>query len=110
VGIPFPTILPSPGTHPGGPATHMYQGERRWVHPCIPDELDPYAPSAPHQNRDSGVSSDKPNPNSPVIIASSQSREDLASSPAPRAAPSHIEARKIRSCGRTVRGPRNRFR
>lgn len=65
-----------------------YQGEKRRVHLCILDELDPYAPSAPHQHRDSGVSRDKSNLNSPIIMSSSQSREDLISSPAP--APSSL--------------------
>ena len=52
-----------------------YQGEKRRVHLCILDELDPYVPSAPYRNRDSGFPRDKSNPNSP------QSREDLAPSP-----------------------------
>ena len=59
-----------------------YQGEKRRVHLCVLDELDPYVPSAPHRNRDSGVSRDKSNLNSPVVMSSSQSREDLTSSPA----------------------------
>ena len=60
-----------------------YQGEKKRVHLCILDELDPYVPSAPHRNRDSGVPGDKSNPNSPVVMPSSESREDLTSDPVP---------------------------
>ena len=54
-----------------------YQGEKRRVHLCILDELDRYAPSAPHRNRDS---KDKSNLNSPIVTF--QGRDDLAPSPA----------------------------
>ena len=65
-----------------------YQGEKRRVHLCILDELDPYVPSAPYRNRDPGVLRDKSNLNSPIVMSSSQSREDLTSTPAPTPAPS----------------------
>lgn len=51
-----------------------YQGDKRRVHLCILDELDPYVPSAPYRNRDSR---EKSNLNSPVVMSSSQSREDI---------------------------------
>ena len=60
-----------------------YQGEKRRVHLCILDELDPYVPSAPYRNRDSGVSRDKSNLNSPIVMSSPQSLEDLTSNPTP---------------------------
>jgi len=60
-----------------------YQGEKRRVHLCILDELDPYVPSAPYRNRDSGVARDKSNLNSPIVMSSPQSLEDLSSNPAP---------------------------
>jgi distribution and morphology protein 12 len=57
-----------------------YQGDKKRIHLCILDELDPYVPSAPHRNRDSGGPRDKSNLNSPVVIPSSEIREDLTSS------------------------------
>lgn len=65
-----------------GQLAAAYQGDKKRVHLCILDELDPYAPSAPHRNRDSGSLRDKLDLNSPVVMSSSQSREDLTSSPA----------------------------
>ena len=59
-----------------------YQGEKRRVHLCILDELDPYVPSAPYRNRGSGGLRDKSNLNSPIVMSSSQSLEDLASNTA----------------------------
>ena len=70
-----------------------YQGEKRRVHLCILDELDPYVPSAPYRNRDSGVS--KSNLNSPVVMASPQSLEDMASSPAPASSPLNPHPRTV---------------
>ena len=72
-----------------------YQGEKRRVHLCILDELDPYVPSAPHRNRDSGVFREKSNLNSPVVISSSQSQEDLTSSPAPTPSPLNPRPRAV---------------
>ena len=72
-----------------------YQGEKRRVHLCILDELDPYAPSAPNRNRDSGVLRDKSNLNSPVTMSSPQSREDLTSSPAPSSSPLNRQPRVV---------------
>ena len=72
-----------------------YQGEKRRVHLCILDELDPYVPSAPHRNRDSGVSRDKSNLNSPLAMSSSQSREDLNSSPGPTPSPQNPPSRAV---------------
>jgi distribution and morphology protein 12 len=64
-----------------------YQGDKRRVHLCILDELDPYVPSAQYRNRDSGAMRDKSNLNSPIVMSSSRSREDLTSSPAPAPSP-----------------------
>ena len=70
-----------------------YQGEKRRVHLCILDELDRHAPSTPYRNRDSGVSKDKPNLNSPVVTF--QSRDDLASSPASTPPPLNPRPRAV---------------
>ena len=59
-----------------------YEGEKKRVHLCILDELDRYAPSAPHRNRDS---KDKSNLNSPMVTF--QGRDDLGSSPASASLP-----------------------
>ena len=64
-----------------------YQGDKRRVHLCILDELDPYVPSAPHRNRDSGGLGGKSDLNSPIVMPSPQSQEDLASSPATPSSP-----------------------
>jgi distribution and morphology protein 12 len=72
-----------------------YQGEKRRVHLCILDELDPYAPSAPHRNRDPGAPRDKSNPNSPAVMSSSQSREDLGWGPAPTRSPQGPHSRAV---------------
>jgi len=60
-----------------------YQGEKRRVHLCILDELDPYVPSASHRNRDPGVSTSSPalgpsplNSHPRVVPLSHQSSED----------------------------------
>ena len=63
-----------------------YQGDKRRVHLCILDELDPHAPSVPHRNRDAEGIKDKSNPNSPFFIPS-QSREDFTSSPTTPSSP-----------------------
>ena len=50
--------------------TYTFLGNRicrSRVHPCILDELDRYAPSAPYWNRVSGVLKDNSNPNSQEI-------------------------------------------
>jgi len=70
-----------------------YQGEKRRVHLCILDELDPYVPSAPYRNRDSGAS--KSNLNSPVVMTSPQSLEDLGSSPSPATSPLNPQPRTV---------------
>ena len=72
-----------------------YQGEKRRIHLCILDELDPYAPSAPHRHRDSEILRDKSNLNSPIIMSSPQSREDLTSSPAPAPPPLNPQPRGV---------------
>ena len=71
-----------------------YQGDKKRVHLCILDELDPYAPSAPYRNRDSGVLRDKSGLNSPAVM-SSQSREDLTSSPALTSSPLRPHPRPV---------------
>ena len=63
-----------------------YQGDKRRVHLCILDELDPYVPSAPYRNLDSGGLRDKSNLNSPVAVPS-QNREDFTSSPTTQFSP-----------------------
>jgi len=64
-----------------GQLAAAYQGEKRRVHLCILDELDPYAPSAPYRNRDSGVPRDKPGLDSPVGIPSSPLNAHLRAVP-----------------------------
>lgn len=64
-----------------------YQGDKRRVHLCILDELDPYVPSAHYRNRDPGGLRDKSNLGSPVVMTSPQSREDPTSSPATSSSP-----------------------
>jgi len=68
-----------------------YQGEKRRVHLCILDELDPYVPSAPYRNRDPGASRDKSNLNSPIVMSS----DDLTSSPAPAPPPLNPRSRAV---------------
>jgi len=95
-----------------------YQGDKRRVHLCILDELDPYVPSAPFRGRDSGGLRDKSNLNSPVVM-SSRSREDLIPSPATPSSPlrphpglaplSHQSSEDSIECGRMLRGTRNHF-
>jgi len=72
-----------------------YQGDKKRVHLCILDELDPYVPSAPHRNRDSGVLRDKSNLNSPFLMSSPQSREDFASNPTSMPSPSNPHPRGV---------------
>ena len=73
-----------------------YQGDRRRVHVCILDELDPYVPSAPYRNRDSGGGMrDKQDLNSPVVMTSTQSGEDLTSSPALSSSPLRPPTRAV---------------
>ena len=73
-----------------------YQGDKRRVHVCILDELDPYVPSAPYRNRDSGGGlRDKQDLNSPVVMTSTQSGEDLTSSPALSSSPLRPPTRAV---------------
>ena len=72
-----------------------YQGDKRRVHLCILDELDPYVPSAPHRNRDSGGLRDKSNLNSPVVMSSSRDGEDFPSSPATPSSPLRTPLRSV---------------
>lgn len=72
-----------------------YQGDKRRVHLCILDELDPYVPSAPHRNRDSGGLRDKSNLNSPVVMSSSRDGEDFPSSPATSSSPLRTPLRSV---------------
>ena len=73
-----------------------YQGDKRRVHVCILDELDPYVPSAPYRNRDSGGGlRDKQDLNSTVVMTSTQSGEDLTSSPALSSSPLRPPTRAV---------------
>jgi len=72
-----------------------YQGDKRRVHLCILDELDPHVPSALYRNRESEVLRDKSNLKSPFVTLSPQSREDFTSSPVSMPSPSNPSPRMV---------------
>ena len=72
-----------------------YQGDKKRVHLCILDELDPYVPSAPHRNRDIGGLRDKSNLDSPVVMPTYGSGEDLTSSHVASSSPQRQHLRAV---------------
>jgi hypothetical protein len=57
--------------------------------------IDPYAPSAPNRDRDPGAPRDKSNFDSPAVMSSSKSREDLGWGPAPTRSPRGLHPRAV---------------